>query len=237
MSTPDPDETLEPSADDEDIPLGPGPARAPPRSISERHLKTVIESLVFVAEKPIAAADIARVARAEVRDVRRLLGELKDEYQGRGVQLDEVAGAWQFRSSVANAPFVRELLQAKPVRLSRAQVESLSIIAYRQPITRPEVDEIRGVDSGSAMKVLLDRGLVRTIGRREEPGRPLLYGTTSHFLEFFGLRNLRDLPMLREYTELSPESEATLTESLGDEPGAAPAPAAGDGSAEPPAER
>jgi segregation and condensation protein B len=113
-------------------------------------------------------------------------------------------------------------------------VETLAIVAYRQPITRPEVDEVRGVDSGSALKVLLERGLVRTIGRREEPGRPLLYGTTSHFLEFFGLRNLRDLPMLREYTELSPESEATLTETLGDE---TPAPTAGDGPAEPPAER
>lgn len=228
--TPDPEDALDAAGDDEEIATGPGPARAPPRSITERHLKTVIESLVFVAEKPITAVDIARVARADVRDIRRLLAELKDEFQGRGVQLDEIAGAWQFRSSVANAPFVRELLQAKPIRLTRAQVESLSIIAYRQPITRPEVDEIRGVDSGSAMKVLLDRGLVRHIGRREEPGRPLLYGTTSHFLEFFGLRNLRDLPMLREYTELSPESEATLTESLGEEaPAEAASPAPDEG--------
>ncbi|MEZ4393529.1 MAG: SMC-Scp complex subunit ScpB [Polyangiales bacterium] len=151
------DEAIAP--DDEELAgTGPGPARAPPRSISERHLKTVVESLVFVAEKPISAHDIARVARADLRDVRRLLHELRDEYQGRGVQLDEVAGAWQFRSSVANAPFVRELLQAKPVRLSRAQVEALSIIAYRQPITRPEVDEVRGVDSGSALKIPLERG-------------------------------------------------------------------------------
>lgn len=219
------DEAIEP--DEEELPgAGPGPARAPPRSISERHLKTVVESLVFVAEKPISAQDIARVARADLREVRKLLHELHDEYQGRGVQLDEIAGAWQFRSSVANAPFVRELLQAKPVRLSRAQVEALSIIAYRQPITRPEVDEVRGVDSGSAMKILLERGLVRHIGRREEPGRPLLYGTTSQFLEFFGLRNLRDLPLLREYTELSPESEATLTDKLGEAEGGSEAPAA-----------
>lgn len=224
--TPDPrdEPTLEVDEDEsaEHAPSGPGLARAPlPRSITERHLKTVVESLVFVADKPITVQDLARVARADARDVRKLLHELRDEYQSRGIQLDEVAGAWQFRSSVANAPFVRELLQAKPVRLTRAQVESLSIIAYRQPITRPEIDEIRGVDSGSALKVLLDRNLVRHIGRREEPGRPLLYGTTSHFLEFFGLRALKDLPMLREYTELSPESEATLTERLAE--GEAPA--------------
>lgn len=225
--TPDPRDEPSPEIDEEDTtelaPTGPGLARAPlPRSITERHLKTVIESLVFVSDKPITVQDLARVARAEARDVRKLLNELREEYQGRGIQLDEVAGAWQYRSSVANAPFVRELLQAKPVRLTRAQVESLSIVAYRQPITRPEIDEIRGVDSGSALKVLLDRNLVRHIGRREEPGRPLLYGTTGHFLEFFGLRALKDLPMLREYTELTPESEATLTERLAE--GEAPAP-------------
>lgn len=232
---------------DEPAPAAPGLARAGPRSVSELHLKGVIESLVFAAEKPITVAQIAEVARAEAREVRRLLQELHQEYLPRGIHLDEVAGAWQFRSSAANAPFVRELLQAKPVKLTRAQVETLSIVAYRQPVTRPEVDEVRGVDSGSALKVLLERNLIRMIGRKEEAGRPLLYGTTTHFLEFFGMRSLRDLPVLREYTELSPESEATLQRELteggeggekpaeGGEKGAAPAettvrpPSAGDG--------
>ncbi len=195
-------------------PAMPGPARAGPRSVSELHLKGVIESLVFASEKPITVQQIADVARAEGREVRRLLHELRAEYQPRGIHLDEVAGAWQFRSSATNAPFVRELLQAKPVRLTRAQVETLAIVAYRQPITRPEVDEVRGVDSGSALKVLLERNLVRMIGRKEEAGRPLLYGTTTHFLEFFGLRSLRELPVLREFTELSPESLATLNTEL-----------------------
>lgn len=218
---------------DEPAPAAPGLARAGPRSVSELHLKGVIESLVFAAEKPITVAQIAEVARAEAREVRRLLQELHQEYLPRGIHLDEVAGAWQFRSSAANAPFVRELLQAKPVKLTRAQVETLSIVAYRQPVTRPEVDDVRGVDSGSALKVLLERNLIRMIGRKEEAGRPLLYGTTTHFLEFFGMRSLRDLPVLREYTELSPESEATLQRELteggegGEKPaeGAAPAPA------------
>ncbi|MBL8601834.1 MAG: SMC-Scp complex subunit ScpB [Myxococcales bacterium] len=211
----DPDEPpFDPDEPADDAGAGPGLARSGPRSVSELHLKNILESLVFVSDKPIAVVDLARVARAEAREVRRLLGELRRESQGRGVVLEEIAGAWQFRSSAANAPFVRELLQAKPVKLSRAQVETLALVAYRQPVTRPEIDDVRGVDSGSALKVLLERNLVRMIGRREEPGRPLLYGTTGHFLEFFGLRNLRDLPMLREYTELSDESQATLTAKL-----------------------
>ncbi|MFO0652543.1 MAG: SMC-Scp complex subunit ScpB [Polyangiales bacterium] len=207
-----PDDALEGA----ETPTAPGLARTAPRSVSELHLKGIIESLVFVAEKPITVPEIAAVARAEAREVRRLLNELRAEYTPRGIHLDEIAGAWQFRSSAANAPFVRELLQARPVKLTRAQVETLSIVAYRQPITRPEVDDVRGVDSGSALKVLLDRNLIRMIGRKDEPGRPMLYGTTTNFLEFFGLRSLRDLPVLREYTELSPESEATLAREMAD---------------------
>jgi segregation and condensation protein B len=214
MSGPeDPDERSA-LPDEGDPPPTPGLARATARSVSELHLKGVIESLVFAAERPITVAQIAEVARAEAREVRKLLQELHAEYLPRGIHLDEVAGAWQFRSSATNAPFVRELLQAKPVKLTRAQVETLAIVAYRQPVTRPEVDEVRGVDSGSALKVLLERNLIRMIGRKEEAGRPLLYGTTTHFLEFFGMRSLRDLPVLREYTELSPESEATLNREL-----------------------
>ncbi len=199
---------------EEPLPAHPGIAKAAPRSISELHLKAVIESLVFASDKPMTPADIAKVTHAEARDIRRLLGELHEEYKPRGINLDEVAGGWQFRSSAANAPFVRELLQAKPVKLSRAQVETLSIVVYRQPVTRPEVDEIRGVDSGAALKVLLERDLIRMMGRKEEAGRPVLYGTTSQFLTFFGLKSLRDLPTLREFTELTAESEAALSASL-----------------------
>lgn len=216
MIEPDPPEGEGPAGSEEEaeLPDSPGVARAVGRSVSEQHLRTVLESLVFASDHPITVPELAKITRAEAREVRRLLHELQSEYLPRGVHLDEVAGAWLFRSSAGNAPFVRELLQAKPVRLSRAQVETLAIVAYRQPITRPEIDEVRGVDTGSALKILLERDLVRMIGRREEPGRPLLYGTTKFFLEFFGLRSLRDLPMLREYTELSEESQAALTARL-----------------------
>jgi segregation and condensation protein B len=102
------------------------------------------------------------------------------------------------------------------VRLTRAQVETLSIVAYRQPVTRPEIDDIRGVDSGSSLKILLDRGLLKILGKKEEAGRPLIYGTTPQFLEFFGLGSLRDLPTLREFSELSDESKALFERRSGE---------------------
>jgi segregation and condensation protein B len=199
-----------------DTAMRPGLEKAPPIPISAEHLKTVIESLVFVADKPISAHRIARLARAGTAVVERLLAQLAEEYRGRGIQLVEVAGGWQFRSAAENASFVRELIGRKPARLTRAQLETLAIIAYRQPVTRPEIEEIRGVDSGSALNVLLERNLVKIIGRKEEPGRPLLYGTTPQFLEFFGLRSLADLPTLKEDSELSEESRALFARRTGE---------------------
>jgi segregation and condensation protein B len=111
---------------------------------------------------------------------------------------------------------VQRLLQQKPTRLARAQLEVLAIVAYRQPITRPEIDDIRGVDSGGALKMLLERRLLRVLGKKEEPGRPLLYGTTREFLEFFNLRDLKDLPTLREYYDLTDENKAKVREAHGD---------------------
>jgi segregation and condensation protein B len=108
------------------------------------------------------------------------------------------------------------LVQQKPTRLSRAQLEALSIIAYRQPVTRPEIDDVRGVDSGSALKLLLERNLIKIIGKKEEAGRPLLYGTSTDFLELFGLKNLRDLPTLREFSELTQESRDIFERRIGE---------------------
>ncbi len=184
------------------------------KSVSELHLKSVIESLIFASDKPLTPGDIAKITDAETAEIRPLLQELRNEYRSRGIHLEELAGGWQFRSSPANAPFVRELLQAKPIKLARAQVETLAIVAYRQPVTRPEIDEIRGVDSGAALKLLLERDLLRIMGRKEEAGRPVIYGTSSGFLSFFGLKSLRDLPTLREFTELTAESEAQLVASI-----------------------
>jgi segregation and condensation protein B len=137
---------------------------------------------------------------------------LRSDYADRGVVLHEVAGGFQFRTNPMNAHWVRQLVAGKPVKLTRAQLETLAIVAYRQPITRPEIDEIRGVDSGGPLKTLLDRGLIRVLGKKEEPGRPMLYGSTKDFLEFFNLKDLKDLPTLREFYELSEESMQKLRE-------------------------
>jgi segregation and condensation protein B len=207
------------------------------RELSTNHLQGLLEALIFASDKPMKDREVARLASAPVKQVRALLAELKAVYAHRGIVLDEVAGGWLFRTNVQFAPFVREMSADKPVRLTRAQVETLAIAAYRQPITRPEIDDIRGVDSGATLKLLLERDLVRILGKKDEPGRPLLYGTTSQFLEFFGLRSLKDLPTLKEFTELSDESRRTAEAELGDvlpevAAAAPPAPAPPPGAAE-----
>jgi segregation and condensation protein B len=193
----------------------------PAADISRAHLKGLIEALVFVADQPVALNDIAKAAgRADRKLVRALADELRQDYARRGIHLDEVAGGLVFRTNPAYAPFIRDAAAKKPVRMTRAQLETLSIIAYRQPLTRPEVDEVRGVDSGPVMKMLLERDLIKILGKKDEPGRPLLYGTTHNFLEFFGLKALKDLPSLREFTELNDDSRRVYDREMGDSPDA-----------------
>jgi len=201
--------------------------------LSPERLRSVIESLLFAAERPLTVQRIVELLEetaaaprepsgppmyqaAQIKDVLTQLGR-ELQAGGRGIELHEVAGGWQLRTAAQNAPWVQRLLQAKPVRLSRAQLETMAIVAYRQPVTRPEIDDIRGVDSGGALKTLLDRQMVRVLGKKEEPGRPLLYGTTREFLEFFNLRDLKDLPTLREYHDLTDENREKMR-ALGHEP-------------------
>ncbi len=190
----------------------------PGGDVARAHLRGVLEALVFASEHPLPAKELARLAKAELRLVKALLAELVLDYHGRGFRLEEVAGGYIFRTSPAFAPFVREQVAKKPIRMSRAQIETLAIVAYRQPITRPEVDDVRGVDSGAVLKSLLERDFVRMLGKKDEPGRPILYGTTGDFLEFFGLKTLGDLPTLREFTELTDESKRTFEREMGEEP-------------------
>lgn len=213
---------LVPARDDLDAPTVTAPAEELAEVdrilLQRKHLRGLLEALVFASDSPITPKELAKLASAQQKQVKELLAELKVDYATRGMHLDEVAGGWVFRTSPQYAPFVRDLTKQKPVRLTRAQVETLAIIAYRQPITRPEVDDVRGVDSGPVLKLLLERDLVRILGKRDEPGRPLIYGTTGHFLEFFGLKSLKDLPTLREFTELSDESREAFEDELGETP-------------------
>jgi segregation and condensation protein B len=179
-------------------------------------LKNIIESLIFVSDSPVSPKKLARAARSTIAEVQPLLDELVADYQHRGVHLYFVAGGYQFRSARESADFVKTLVAPKPIRLTRAQLETLAIVAYRQPITRPEVDDVRGVDSGSSLKMLADRGLVKILGRKDEPGRPLVYGTAPAFLEFFGLSGLKDLPTLQEFSDLTDEHKALFEEKIGE---------------------
>jgi segregation and condensation protein B len=176
-------------------------------------LKSIIESLLFASEKPLPVKKLQELTGEKNGEwVTAAVEGLRADYADRGVVLHEVAGGFQFRTNPMNAHWVQQLVAGKPVKLSRAQLETLAIVAYRQPITRAEIDEIRGVDSGGALKGLLDRGLVRVLGKKEEPGRPMLYGTSKEFLEFFNLKDLKELPTLREFYELNEESMAKIRE-------------------------
>ncbi len=217
------EENVEQTAGEEQAPepaesalIGDGPA-ADESSIADTagFLKGLIEALVFVSDRPLELKEIARGARVDRARASELIEEIQREHAERGMRLEEVAGGYAFRSNPLYAERLRQYLSLRPTRLSRAQLETLAIVAYRQPITRPEIDDVRGVDSGPVLKGLLERDLVRIIGKKDEPGRPMLYGTTPSFLEAFSLKSLRDLPTLREYTELSEESRQTFETELG----------------------
>ncbi len=171
-------------------------------------LKMVVEGLVFASDAPLKAERIAEVLEVEKGEVSRMLGELVEEYArgSRGFLLCEVAGGYQFRTRPEYAEWLRRFNRNRPFRFSRAALETMAIIAYRQPITRAEIDYLRGVDSGGVVKTLLERHLIRILGKKDVPGRPLMYGTTQQFLELFGLRELSGLPTLKEFSELDLDS-------------------------------
>ena len=168
----------------------------------------VLEALLFAAEKPLDLATLEEVTQFSRELLESALAGLQTAYAAGtgGVALIDLGGRWQLRTEPQTGAYVRRLLQVKPLRLTRAALETLAIIAYRQPITRPEMEDLRGVDCGAVTKALLERKLIRILGKKDEPGRPLIYGTTKEFLELFNLRDLTQLPTLREFQELSEES-------------------------------
>ncbi len=173
----------------------------PAEARASKRLRSILESLLFSTAEPVPLGRLLEVlAGYEKRDVVRALAALGEEYAAdeRGFRLQQVAGGYQLRTAPANADFVKALLAQRPVRLTRASLETLAVIAYRQPVTRPEIEAIRGVDVDAVLTTLLERRLVRVLGRKDVVGRPLLYGTTAEFLETFGLKDLASLPTLEE---------------------------------------
>ncbi|HEX3034391.1 MAG TPA: SMC-Scp complex subunit ScpB [Thermodesulfobacteriota bacterium] len=169
------------------------------------YIKKAIECIILISEKPVSVKSLLQVFPDLHKEaLNELLAELMDEWNGldRGFRLYEVACGYQFRTSSQYSDFIIRFRQSKPFRLSRAALEVLAIIAYRQPITRIEIEQIRGVDSSGVINLLLEKRLITIRGRKEVPGRPFMYGTTQEFLETFGLKGLTDLPTLKELDEI-----------------------------------
>jgi len=169
-------------------------------------IKSIIESLLFVADGPLTIQRLGEVLEGVGKaDLRSTLDELQAELENnrRGVRLVEVAGGYQLRTPKINADWIKKFLGGRPARMGRATLETLAIIAYRQPITRAEIEAIRGVDVDGVINTLLDRRLIRAVARKDVPGRPFLYGTTPEFLQLFNLKDLTHLPTLKEMEEIT----------------------------------
>lgn len=169
-----------------------------------KELKNLVECLLFVAESPLSVREISKVVeKVDLEDITIALVELQEDYTNRGISIMELGGGYQMRTLDNYAPWVRRLLEIEEEsKLSRAALETLAIIAYKQPIIKSEVDAIRGVRSESSIQKLLDKNLITVVGRKEGVGRPLLYGTTRHFLTSFGLRDLSELPKVEDMKEI-----------------------------------
>lgn len=174
-------------------------------------LKPILEAVLFAAGEPLTTRRIADAMGDDVdgNDVRKVLEALKKEYdeQSRGFALDEIAGGWQMLSRPEYGEYVSELIRSRDSgKLSQAALETLAIIAYRQPVGRAEVENIRGVQAGPMLRTLLERRLIRIAGREDVPGRPFLYATTKQFLERMGLKSLKDLPKVEDVQRETTES-------------------------------
>jgi len=202
-------ETEEPSSGEQAAPTADAT-----QAIAERELKAILESLLFVSPEPLSAvrlvAVLGDVTKVEVERTLKSLGKDLDQ-DGRGIRLVEVAGGYRLVTKQEYASWIKRLDKAKSAaKLSRSALESLAIIAYKQPLVRSEIEEIRGVETSGVVRTLLERKLVRIVGRKEVPGRPIMYGTTKFFLEHFGLNDLSQLPPLREFKELGEAEQALL---------------------------
>jgi segregation and condensation protein B len=181
----------------------------------DNNLKSVIEALLFANEKPLTIEQIRIVCdNMEANEVRRLLEELKSDYEqsNRGIRIAEIAGGFQMITAANFAPFLKKFFKERHVeRLSKPALETLAIIAYKQPLTRLEIESLRNVNVDGVMKSLLEKNLIRISGRKKAAGRPFVYGTTKQFLEYFGLKSLEELPKMEEFIKNETEK---ITEEI-----------------------
>jgi segregation and condensation protein B len=187
------------------------------RMMDDFDLGPILESLFFLSDSPIRLETLVEILPEWNREaILEGIRQIQVEYENRskGIELTEIAGGYQFRTKPGFAVWVNRLKKSKTVKLSQAALETLAIVAYRQPIIRPAIEEVRGVDSGSVLHTLLEKGLVKIMGRKDLPGRPLVYGTTRTFLELFSLNTLSDLPSLQEIQPSPAPSERSLEEII-----------------------
>lgn len=203
--------------------------------LSVDKLRNIVEAALFAAATPLSREQLAALfdenERPSIATLRSVLDELRQHYHGRGVELAEVAGGYRFQVPDGYSPWVSRLWEERPTRYSRALLETLALIAYRQPITRAEIEEVRGVAvSTNIIRTLEERQWIRVLGHREVPGRPAIFGTTRQFLDYFNLKSLNQLPSLAEVRDLNQvarDLEQQLTAGpASDDPPDAPEPAA-----------
>jgi segregation and condensation protein B len=191
-----------------------GAVNSQAETIDGRELKAILEAVLFVSPEPVPVARLVSilgtVSKAEVVQALGILTHDLDQ-DGRGIQLVQVAGGYRLVTKQEYGPWLKRMDKAKAAqKLSRSALESLAIIAYKQPLVRSEIEEIRGVETSGVLRTLCERKLVRIVGRKDVPGRPIMYGTTKFFLEHFGLQDLSQLPPLREFKELGESEQALL---------------------------
>lgn len=185
------------------------------------NIPAIIEALILASEAPLALEKIcAALDGVEKDEVKAAVDRLICEYDERasGICIQEVAGGYQFRTRPALAVWVKKLKGTKPASLSPAALETLAIVAYRQPVVKAEIESIRGVDVSAPLKGLMEKKLIRIVGRKDVPGKPIIYGTTKKFLEVFNLKELTDLPTMRELKEITEHQEVYEQESIDFEP-------------------
>lgn len=184
--------------------------------MEDREAKSIIEAVIFMSGEPVSLDSLRKITEIDKYNTDRLVKELINDYTLRntGLLLVEVAGGFQMVTNPACAPWVKKLLSTSvPKKLTQSSLETLAIIAYKQPIIKAEIEAIRGVNSDGVVKTLLERRLVKMLGRKEAPGRPLMYGTTNEFLQYFGLKDLSELPTLKEFQEIEvPEMPETISD-------------------------
>ena len=186
--------------------------------MNKDELKPIVDSLIFASDSPLTIQRmkqiIEEVSKEQLsnKDIKEIIEAINNDnrHSQRGFYLQEVAGGYQYRTRPNYAAWVKKLTKAKPFRLTQSTLETLAIIAYKQPVIRAEIEKVRGVDSGGIIKNLLEKGQIKILGRKNIPGRPFLFGTTKRFLEVFGLEKLSDMPTLKEFENLDESAVLAL---------------------------